>query len=233
MVKRHDFNSEWWGEDVGIVTDIAFFDLTTEEQNEALSPYTWVEYRALADPLLPLGKISGAGFFQTDVQIRYSQDLGLIKHTGDLENITVRFADEHPFSIDAGEMREFIHERYMALPGITPLKLNERYALWSNRIIAETPDRCIQVVSDSSVQGWFISQLSPEGLHLTLAMLHKQATIRGKHLYAKALLAYREKGDLSGSSSFSVTNPAVLNIFSKFGARFDTPELFWLRIMKP
>ncbi|MFC1574177.1 hypothetical protein ACFL30_03250 [Candidatus Latescibacterota bacterium] len=233
LVKRHDFNSDWWREDVGIVTDYAFFDLTPEEQKEALSPYAWVEYRAIYDPLLPLGKICGAGFFQTDVQIRYRQNLSLIQHTGDLDNITIRFADEYPFTIDAGDMRDFNHERYMTLPGITPLKLNERYALWSNRIIAENPDRCIQVESDSTVQGWFISQLSPDGLHLTLAMLHKQAMIRGKHLYAKALLAYKEKGDQTGSSSFSVTNPAVLNIFSKFGARFDIPELFWLRIMKP
>ena len=233
MVKKHNFNSDWWGENAGIVTDPAFFKLPLKEQDTMLFPYAWVEFRTLADSSPPLEGIQHAGFFQTDVQIRYRLTLNHIRTSENIENLTIRFADEQCFTIDAGDTKTFMHERFMALPGITAQKLNERYALWGNRIIGECPERCVRVFSDSMLQGWFLSQSTSEGLNLTLAMLHKDATISGTLLYTKALLAYRERGEHAGGSSFSVTNPAVLNIFSSLGARFIQPELFWIRIMKP
>ena len=233
MVRRHEFNSDWWGENAGIVTDPAFFELPLKEQDTMLSPYAWVEFRALAGLSPPLERIQQAGFSQTDVQIRYRLTFSRIKTSESIENLTIRFADEQHFTIDVGDTKSFIHERFMALPGITAQKLNERYALWGNRIISECPERCVQVFSDSRLQGWFLSQSTSERLNLTLAMLHKDASIPGSLLYQKALLAYRERGEHAGGSSFSATNPAVLNIFSSLGARFIKPELFWIWIMKP
>ena len=38
MIKTHEFNTEWWGSPVGIVTDSRFFELSRPEQGHAIYP---------------------------------------------------------------------------------------------------------------------------------------------------------------------------------------------------
>ena len=234
MIRDHQFNSRWWGGRVGIVHDASFFSLAGREQQEKLRPYAWVEFRSPLEPAPPLRKIHSAGFFQVDVQLRTRGPLG--KNTPDpmTRNVTVRFADESPFTISASDVAVFEHERFWHLPGITEAKLNERYVMWSNQLIADYPGWCLQVFHKDSLQGWFLSQPegdTGDGIDLTLAMMHRDAYVSGLLLYDAAFAAYSRRGAKSGVGGSSVSNINVLNISRTFDvARFTSAEGCWLWI---
>ena len=94
--------------------------------------------------------------------------------------------------------------------------------------MADRPDLCVQVSLGREVQGWFLSATDGDGLELTLAMLSRSATVSGLLVYDRALAAYSERGARLGKASFSITNPAVCNIYSVLGARFLSPVSHWI-----
>jgi hypothetical protein len=203
MIREHAFNSRWWGEPVGIVSDPALF---------AVAPATLAE----------------AGFAQTDTQISFKLDLRRLPPIPGGDELTVEFADETPFAVGADDLALFEHERYRHLPGITPARLNERYAEWSALLVAEQPKWCARLRAGPRTQGWFLSQRDDSGFHLTLAALHRDATVSGHLLYHAAISAYAAKGQRIGGARFSVTNTAVHNIYAGLGARFLAPVGCWL-----
>ena len=242
MIRKHDFNSRWWGSDVGIVADDAFFDLRADERARALAPWAWVEYRA------PLGampddvgdgagfggaraaRVARTGFACVDVQERFRIGLAKLEATPSVERLEARFADEEAFSVPVSALQDFRHERFLAVPGATSERVNERYALWSAELLAASPDTCLEVREGGEPQGWFLGRATQGGLELTLAMLHREARITGHHLYHRALLAYRDRGVRVGFAGFSAANTAVHNVYASLGARFQAPEachLWW------
>lgn len=227
MIRRHEFNSEWCGQEAGIVEDDAFFDLDEAQRATALAPWAWVEARS---PLTPEGiaRVSRAGFRYADTQVHFKIGLTRIGSSPSIERLEARSHRDAPFRIAAGDVADFRNERFLALPGITQADLNRRYALWSEHICERDPGFCLEILADGEPQGWFLSSMAERGLELTLAMLKRDAKIGGHHLYHRALVAYREAGARVGSAAFSVTNTAVHNIYAALGARFVEPVGCWL-----
>ena len=226
MIGRHDFNSDWCGQEAGIVRDPAFFGLEPGEQAELLQPWAWVEARQEGE--LCRRSMQAAGFLQVDTQMPFKIGLARLQGSPSLERAEVRFADEHPFQIKVSELADFAHERFSVIPGIEMGDLNRRYGLWSTQLLAADPAHCMQVFVEGEVQGWFLGQRTKAGLELTLAMLKRDATISGHLLYHKALKSYGERGARVGYAAFSVSNTPVLNIYAALGARFLAPKASWL-----
>ena len=232
MIRRHDFNSRWWGSPVGIVDDAAFFELAPAVRERRLAPYSWAEHKAPADPARS-ARIAAAGFFPVDLQLAFRIGLAHLQSSPSLERLDVAWADdpETPagtFSFEPARLADFAHERFQALPGITPERTNVRYALWASELAASAPAAALAVREGSEVQGWFLSRPSDTGLHLTLAMLARDARISGHSLYQRALLAYAARGHRLGTAEFSATNTAVHNIYAALGARFLSPKTCWM-----
>jgi hypothetical protein len=227
VIERHDFNSTWWGSDVGIVRDPAFFEVAAERRAELLAPFAWVEHRAPLEGEAT-GAVHAAGFSQVDTQVRFKIGLARLEGTPSTERLDVRFADEGELAVRLEDLADFRHERFQHLPGITPSSLNRRYALWSEHLIARDPTACMEVVDGGVPQGWFLGRHTDGGLELTLAMLRRDARISGLLLYHRALLAFAQRGARVGFAGFSVSNTPVLNIYAALGARFLTPEGCWL-----
>jgi hypothetical protein len=228
LIREHRANSAWWGERVGILADPAFFSLGRSEQVAVLADYAWVEFKAPLKTAPPAHRLLEAQFAWVDAQIEFRIGLAHVPSSPSLDPLQVKFADEEPFTIDAGDLKPFVHERFLELPGITPAKLHERYARWARQLVAEQPDSCLEIKYQSQCQGWFLSRRGERGLNLTLAMLHKEATISGMHLYQKALIAYAGRGQRVGWASFSVGNVSVHNIYARLGAQFTPPVGCWL-----
>lgn len=228
MIRIHEFNTKWYGKKVGIVEDATFFMLPHEEQKKALNKFAWVEFRHAMDASISMIDIKTSGFFLADIQIAFRIGLNRLPISTSAEALIVKSADEQTFSLSSSDLAPFVHERFLHLPGISSEKINQRYSLWSNQIIADSPETCLQLFSNDILQGWFLSSRKGSGIDLTLAMLHKEATVSGMLLYHAGLMAYRQLGINIGSASFSVTNTQVLNIYSKLGAQFIETEGCWL-----
>ena len=124
----------------------------------------------------------------------------------------------------------FEHERFLALPGSGPERVTQRYALWCADMVAAHAEHALRVTYQGRVQGWFLSAPERGGLHLALAMLHREASVSGLSLYEQALRAYAARGARIGFASFSVTNSPVHNVYARLGARFLATQGCWLHV---
>lgn len=227
MIREHIFNTQWWGERVGIVQDPDFFSLTAARQQELLGSYAWVEFVAPLANVSPSALVR-AGFFQADTQVGFKVDMTRIPPLPDFTDLAVTSAADTPFTIAPDDLAAFEHERFRYLPDMTTSKLSARYASWSKALITAQPDWCLRVMHGADVQGWFLSERDADGFHLTLAALHRKAQISGMLLYQIALSTYVQRGQRVGNARFSVTNTAVHNIYARLGARFLAPTGCWL-----
>lgn len=227
MIREHVFNTAWWGEPVGLIEDANFFDLPISEQQAALSPYSWVEFRSPLEGA-PISRLDVVGFLQFDTQLIFRISLPRVPSTQGLDDLTLRFAEDSDFRVDAHASAVFAHERYRRLPGISDEKLNERYSRWANDLIHKSPGWCVEVLSGSVPQGWFLSEEDSRGLHLALAMLHRDARVSGTYLFQAAMVAYAKRGAQVGHARFSASNTAVHNIYARLGAIFGQPLGYWL-----
>jgi hypothetical protein len=227
LIRNHQFHSRWWGEPVGVIDDVAFLSLPREQRERQLREYAWVELRT---PLHSADRnaLAAAGFIHADTQIPFR--LGIRRVTGgaSIEPLEVTRASDDPFKISSGDVASFTHERFRHLPGVTAERIAERFAWWAADEIAAAPEWCLRVTSGERTQGWFLSHVATDGLHLELAMLHRDAKISGVYLYRRALVAYASFGATIGLARFSVENTPVLNIYASLGAQFLPPIGIWL-----
>jgi hypothetical protein len=228
MIRRHDFNSEWWGEDVGIVSDSKFFEEPSRDQSAALRRFAWVEFVQPVSQLPSRRALAAAGFFYADTQVRFRLDLRRTTPSQCSDHLAVESAADSPFHISPADIRPFLHERFGVLPGITESRLSARYSLWASRLIASAPVTSLRFTLPGATQGWFLAQLDQEGLELTLAMMSAGAQISGFDLYARAIAHFADCGHRLGYASFSVRNSSVLNIYSRLAARFLEPREIWM-----
>ena len=233
MIKRHDFNTEWWGDEAGIVTDPAFFTQPSSQIRTALDRFSWVEFFHPVSKLPARHILANAGFFYTDTQIRFRLDLAHIQPNSCAAALKLEIASASPFSIEDDELKLFPFERFYALPNATESKVNQRYVLWANNLIQQNPATCYRFLQDRKVQGWFLSHPEPPAIGLTLAMLSQNAAISGFDLYSRALAEYAKQGFRLGMASFSVRNTPVHNIYANLGARFLEPREYWMWIRDP
>lgn len=228
VIERHDFNSRWWGEPVGVCRSESFFDLPQAEQQQQLAPYEWVEYKSVFSNSAECHKPLRSGFYLAGVQIGFRIRLNDSPQLPETPGLEVRFADDEPFRVQADQMRSFQNERFLSLPGVTVEKLNQRYEMWGNLLAEANPASCVRLTMNSQVQGWFFTQPAKSGLDLTLAMLHRDAVIDGAALYASSFRAFAARGARLGFASFSAANTPVHNILALLGARFTGPTANWM-----
>lgn len=228
MIRRHDFNSEWWGEDAGVIGDSAFFELSTTAQREALGRFAWVEFSGPMSQLPSRRALTEAGFLYADTQIRFRVDMRNVEAGSRARLLEVSSAAESSFEIQEGDLRPFLHERFVILPGATESRISARYRRWASRLIASDPATSFRFLLNGHTQGWFLAQPEKNGLQLTLAMLSSRASVSGHDLYARALVRFAQQGYRLGFASFSVRNSSVLNIYSQLGARFLEPRECWI-----
>lgn len=230
MIATREFNTLWWGQPVGVVTEPAFFDLPGADRSGLLEPYQWAEFRMpLEKPVVDWIKLHRAGFTQVDTQVNYRLNLANLKSPESLADLEAEFADEVPFDIEANELKPFEHERFFRLPGVTLEKVNQRYALWSKRHLAAHPSNCLRITYGGWVEGWYLGDDSAGvGLNLTLAMLSRESNISGLLLFLKAYQAFAGRGHKLGWASFSIQNTPVHNIYAGIGARILNPTGQWM-----
>jgi hypothetical protein len=168
---------------------------------------------------------------QVDTQINYRLNVANLEFPESLASMDVEFADKVPFDFEASDLKLFEHERYLKLPGVTPEKVNERYALWGKGHLAAHPSTCLRITYRGRVEGWYLGDDSAGvGLNLTLAMLSRDSDISGLLLFLKAYQGFASRGYKLGWASFSVQNTPVHNIYAGIGARFLNPTGQWMWI---
>jgi len=231
MLREHEFNTKWWGSPVGILDNPAFLDLESSLQRQACAPYEWVEYSTQLDNAPAPEKLGRAGFFSVDSHINFRINLSRVGSTQSTDQLMAVDAEEAKFEVSSGEIRTFAHERFRFLPGVTMDRLDARYALWSNQLIAQNPAWCLQISDRTGIQGWFLARVDEDKpLNLTLAMLKSDAQISGHLLFQKAMSEFARRGARIGEASFSVTNTPVMNIYASLGARFLSVRGYWHRL---
>lgn len=229
MIDQHDFNSEWWGEPVGILRDTSLFEGSESEVREELDRFAWIEYRADIKSA-PHAALTRFGFFFVDTQIEFRIGLKRVSRTPSIDRLTAKTADETEVRIIAPA--PFESERFVFIPGATNERVSSRYIDWGNDLIQRNPANCLAIYDGDALQGWFLSEEGDKVLRLTLAMLHRDATIAGSYLYHRALVEYGARGHRIGWARFSATNLPVLNIYSTLGAQFTGAEGCWLRVRR-
>jgi hypothetical protein len=230
MIKRHEFNTEWWGDEVGIVEDPEFFTQPASQIRAALDRFSWVEFVHPVSKLPGRQVLADAGFFYTDTQVRFRIDLSQIQLNPCAAELNLEIASDAPFTIQDDELKVFPFERFYALPNASESKVNERYVRWGNSLIQQNSATCYRFLQDGKVQGWFLSHPESPAINLTLAMLSRNAVTSGFDLYSRALAEYAKKGFRLGMASFSIRNTPVHNIYANLGARFLEPRECWMWI---
>lgn len=227
MIRKHNFNSQWLNYEVGFLADPeGFFSLSKVEQQKALSSYQWVELRTSKMSSSAMRKLYFSGFWYVDTQVNFTLDLRNISNRIIPDTLRFERASEYPFIIQKEDICSFKKERFIALPGVNQEMIDERYISIANALINAYPDCCLRIIDGDSTQGWYFGTPEKDAIDLTLAMLHKDAHIRGKQLYQKALSVYAQNF-LVSSARFSVNNVPVHNILLSVGARFLQPESVW------
>lgn len=233
MIKRHEFNTEWWGEEAGIVTDSGFFSQAVAQRQAALTQFSWVEFVQPVSKLPERRALTDAGFFHTDTQVRFRLDLTHIQASTCADALKLEIASDSVFRIQDGDLKLFPFERFYALPDATESKVNNRYVRWANLLIQQNPATSFRFLQDGQVQGWFLSHPESPAINLTLATLSRSAVVSGFDLYSRALAEYGREGFRLGMASFSVRNTPVHNIYANLGARFLEPRECWMWIRDP
>jgi hypothetical protein len=230
MIRRHEANSAWWGSPVGILLDPSFFAASTTEQSVWCEPFAWIEFRSPLRAAPPSNTLARAGFQWIDAQIEFRISINAVASTPSLDDLEVVFGDEAPFIAPFSQSASFGFERYLELPGVDAPFLDRRFQVWAAALAAANPAWSLEVRQGGQPQGWFLSEPSGGTTKLTLAMLTRDATITGMHLYHRALCAYALRGARVGTAGFSVRNTAVHNVYAKLGARFTEPVGCWVRL---
>ncbi len=228
MIRRHDFNSDWWGKDVGIVSDRAFFELPNSAQLDSLGRFDWVEFVTAVSEIPSRCVLAKAGFFYVDTQMRFRLSLGSKELSDCGRRLEVKSAVESPFEVQPGDIQPFLHERFYELPGATESRIRERYSMWASRLVSQHPATALRFSLGGEAQGWFLAESRNNGLQLTLAMLSARSNISGFDLYSRAMAHFADLGYRLGLASFSVRNSNVFNIYSTLGARFVEPRECWM-----
>jgi hypothetical protein len=223
MIYRHDFNSRWWGADVGIVRDPRFFGLPKADREGLLARFAWAEWRG--EPGIHPGGPEAAGFWWADVQVKFKIALRRVEITDSESAIEVR-----PGAFDLRErvLEPFAAERFSLLPGVTPALVTFRYLDWARGLVAAEPSWCMELHYDGLPQGFYCAAPSAAGLHLALAGRYADAVVSGETLYRAALAWYAATGARIGYAGYSIRNLAAQNVYGRLGARTVGIEACWL-----
>jgi hypothetical protein len=223
MIRTHDFHSHWLGVPAGIVDDEALFFLPADRREELLRPFHFTEFRTRAPRLALRAALAESGFLYADSQLPFRIRLRELPPPAECDSALIQPASQTPFSLHPESLADFASERFSCLPGMTQSRLNQRYCLWGETLIRDSPGLCLLVRVNAVPQGYFLSQEDKGTIHLVLAGLFKNASLTGLDIYKLCLTRYAHLGYGIGHASISASNSAVLNLYAHLGARFLAP----------
>ncbi len=231
VIRRHDFNSDWWGAPAGIVTDPAFFSLAPELQRAELEPFAWAEFRHDLETAPPEPLLVDAGFALLDVQVGYRLELSPTPSVPGAGDIEVIDATDDRFEGAFEEMQSFSSERYLKIPGSSPERNDDRFRRWARLQVERVPQHSLELRDPSGiVQGWFLTEPDDDGTRLQIGMRRRGGTTRGTVLYDAAFSWLCRRGAEVGHATFSVSNIATMNVYAKLGARFTSSVGCWFNV---
>lgn len=227
-MQEHAFNSRWWGQPVGIVTDAAWFSGDTATLQATCAHFVWAEFTSYEAATAVRQAAHRVGFVYADTQMQFRIDLRRFATETLPPDVEVRQAGLGVANWKPSGLRTFEHERFSMLAGCTPDRLADRYAGWAAELARSAPATCLEIFHRGTLAGWFLSRPSKTGLELALAMTAAAGTLPGATLYRAALGAYARSGYRIGHAGFSVRNRSVHNLYAALGARFTSTRDAWI-----
>jgi hypothetical protein len=148
--------------------------------------------------------MSEAGFVFVDTQVNFR--IGLARRGSSCAApLSLVPASSGSWQVDTAEWAIFRHERFRFLPGITPLRLNQRYARWAAELVEQSPEACFEIRSEAGPEGWYFGKPASERtVNLTLGVMRKDARISGYAAYEAVLGHFADLGFRLGWASFSI-----------------------------
>jgi RimJ/RimL family protein N-acetyltransferase len=130
--------------------------------------------------------------------------------------------------------RAFRHERYHIDPRLDPRLGELRYARWARTSLGHPSQQLLKVVDGARLVGFFVvERQSAQAVywHLNAIAPEHQGQGYGRRAWLAMLHRHRDEGATSVTTTISVRNLAVQNLYAQLGFRFLPPEMtfHWVR----
>jgi RimJ/RimL family protein N-acetyltransferase len=130
--------------------------------------------------------------------------------------------------------RAFRHERYHVDPRLDPRLGERRYARWVRTSLGHPSQQLLKVVDGARLVGFFVGERRDAGAvywHLNAVAPEHHGQGYGRRAWQAMLHRHRDEGATSVTTTISVRNVAVQNLYAQLGFRFLPPEMtfHWVR----
>lgn len=130
--------------------------------------------------------------------------------------------------------RSFKFDRYHIDPRLSPEYANQRYGKWVNNSYYDNTQELYKVVDGGKIVAFFIAENRKENVihwHLTAVVPELQQQGYGYRVWMTMLNFHKLNGCRGITTTISVRNTPVLNLYSKLRFSFSIPEMtfHWLR----
>lgn len=149
--------------------------------------------------------------------------------------LSVAYAEEADLpELQSIAERAFGLERYHVDPRFDPRLGDLRYARWVHNSFRHPRQRLLKIQDNKRLVAFFIVEVLPNNKvywHLTAVSPQWQGQGYGRRAWQTMLQHHWEEGLSSVSTTISVRNIAVMNLYSSLNFRFTPPEMtfHWLR----
>lgn len=224
MIRKHEFNSAWWGSPVGISSDVQDLFQNPEQLCSELTTLDWIEFRIAFDdlPTRKLGPANGAQLVET--QLTYQKNISRIG--GCPGGVTILPATQTPINVN--NFSPFSHERYSKLRKVDTDRLALRYRQLADQLVKNSPETCASVFYKSSLVGYIFGHLKETTAVFDLAVTSINAQVSGQALYDAAGYMFNQAGASRMTSSFNAANLGALNAHVRMQCSFIEATSIWL-----
>jgi RimJ/RimL family protein N-acetyltransferase len=130
--------------------------------------------------------------------------------------------------------RAFRHERYHVDPRLDPRLGELRYARWVRTSLEHPSQQLLKVTDGERLIGFFVIERQEGGAvywHLNAIAPECQGQGYGRRAWQAMLHRHRDEGAACITTTISVRNLAVQNLYAQLGFRFLPPEMtfHWVR----
>ncbi len=130
--------------------------------------------------------------------------------------------------------RAFRHERYHVDPRLDPRLGERRYARWVRTSLGHPSQQLLKLVDGARLVGFFVVERQDAGAvywHLNAVAPEHHGQGYGRRAWQAMLHRHRDEGATSVTTTISVRNVAVQNLYAQLGFRFLPPEMtfHWVR----
>jgi RimJ/RimL family protein N-acetyltransferase len=140
-----------------------------------------------------------------------------------------------PSLIDLAE-RAFRHERYHVDPRLDPRLGDLRYGRWVRASLRHPSQQLLKILHGTHLIGFFVLEEKEGGAvywHLNAISPDFHGQGYGRRVWQALLRRHQDAGTTSISTTISVRNIAVQNLYAQLGFRFRTPEMTFHWVTNP